>query len=374
MSQATYIDCDLLTGFLGSGKTTLLNAWLRSSRSAGTAVVVNEIGNIGIDQLIFSRVTDNVVLLESGCLCCTLNGTLRETLLDLCAAARANGTVLTRIVIETTGLAEPLPILHTLLGDKILAETEAIRLNQVIVTIDGQQGMWQLTSQPECMRQLAVAECVVITKSDITPHEDLDRLRHEVCRINPTAELIESFMGDAAARAFTATSGDMQRQTVLAVMVAANHLPAEREHGLSHHHDHPTGHAHDIFHSRVRTLGFYITDPITWPGITAWWHLVVNHYGEKLLRCKGLLRVQDSVRPHIFIQTVGKVFHPPDISCKWPDSDLRSRLVCIGVNLDTAWLQQSLVALRIRESGFLPVTLTDLSYMNLPYLEQNSAQ
>src|SRR5262245_16953101 len=113
------IDCDLLTGFLGSGKTTLLNAWLRSPQSAGTAVVVNEVGDIGIDQLVLAQVTDNVVLLESGCLCCTLSGSLRETLLDLCATARMHGSALTRIVVETTGLAEPLPILHSLLGDKI---------------------------------------------------------------------------------------------------------------------------------------------------------------------------------------------------------------------------------------------------------------
>src|SRR5215216_2431 len=99
------IDCDLLTGFLGSGKTTLLNGWLRAPESAGTAVVVNEVGDIGIDQLVLAEVAENVLLLESGCLCCTLSGSLRETLLDLCATARRHETGLTRIVVETTGLA-----------------------------------------------------------------------------------------------------------------------------------------------------------------------------------------------------------------------------------------------------------------------------
>src|SRR5690606_3476052 len=150
---------------------------------------VNEVGDIGIDQLVLAQVTDQIMLLESGCLCCTLSGSLRETLLDVCSTARAQGTELSRIVIETTGLAEPLPILHSLLGDKILADL--IRLNQVIVAVDGQQGARQLASQPESVRQLAAAECVVITKGDLAPPGELARLRQLVAGINPTAVLRE---------------------------------------------------------------------------------------------------------------------------------------------------------------------------------------
>lgn len=376
------IDCDLLTGFLGSGKTTLLNAWLRSPQSAGTAVVVNEVGDIGIDQLVLAQVTDNVMLLESGCLCCTLSGSLRETLLDLCATARATHSALTRIVIETTGLAEPLPILHSLLGDKILTET--FKLNQVVVTVDGQQGLRQLSSQPESVRQLAAAECVVITKGDLAQPQALNDLRHAVHDVNPTATVVASTAGDAAVQIFTATAGDPQRQAVLAAVVGTeqglyrhegrDHVSDPTHAGQaaqdSHHHPvhsvdhaHSADHAHELFHSRVSTLGFYIDHAVTWPGLAAWWHLVSNHYGDNLLRSKGLLHMQDTARPQIFMQTVGKVFHPPSAVSTWPDADPRSRLVCIGVNLDAEWLQRSLAALHIDEPGLMPSTLADLSFL-----------
>ena len=379
------IDCDLLTGYLGSGKTTLLNAWLRSPLSAGTAVVVNEVGEIGIDQLVLAQVTDNVMLLESGCLCCTLSGSLRETLLDVCATARAHGAALRRIVVETTGLAEPLPILHSLLGDKILTET--IRLNQVVVTVDGQQGLRQLVTQPESVRQLAAAECVVITKGDLAPEQDIRELRALIRQLNATAVVRDAVAGNLADEVFTASAGSLQRQAVLTAIAeeqggdASHHCDhhGEHRHGLEHegalHHGdvHEHGHGRDVaahrsdsaavplFHSRVSTLGFHIDHPIAWPGLAAWWHLVSSHYGDQLLRSKGLLRMQDTGRPYVFMQTVGKVFHTPDVLQAWPDADERSRLVCIGVDLERDWLEHSLSALLIDEPGLLPSSLAELS-------------
>ncbi|CAM3933303.1 CobW C-terminal domain-containing protein [Bordetella tumbae] len=379
------IDCDLLTGYLGSGKTTLLNAWLRSPLSAGTAVVVNEVGEIGIDQLVLAQVTDNVMLLESGCLCCTLSGSLRETLLDVCATARAHGAPLRRIVVETTGLAEPLPILHSLLGDKILTET--IRLNQVVVTVDGQQGLRQLVTQPESVRQLAAAECVVITKSDLAPEQDVRELRALIRQLNVTAVVCDSVAGSLADEIFTASAGSLQRQAVLTAIAKergghpSHHCDhhGEHRHGAGHdgaHHGDDQEHSHgqdpdahradsavtSLFHSRVSTLGFHIDHPISWPGLAAWWHLVSSHYGDQLLRSKGLLRMLDAVRPFVFMQTVGKVFHTPDVLQAWPDADERSRLVCIGVDLDRDWLEQSLSALLIDEPGLLPSSLAELSH------------
>jgi G3E family GTPase len=352
------IDCDLLTGFLGSGKTTLLNAWLRTPASAGTAVVVNEVGDIGVDQLVLAQVAENVLLLESGCLCCTLSGSLRETLLDLYAAARKTNTALTRIVIETTGLAEPLPILHSLLGDKILTDT--IRLNQVIVTIDGMQGVRQLASQPESVRQLAAAECIVITKGDLATPQALAELYEAIAAINPMATLIESVNGDAAEQVFTANAGASQRQAVIQALGHSTHAFDD-----DHHcdHEHTSGHRHTVFHSRVSTLGFYIDHEISWSGLAAWWHLVSHHYGDDMLRTKGLLHINDSTQSTIFLQTVGKVFHTPDVLSAWPDTDQRSRLVCIGVGLDEHWLRSSLAALRIDEPGLMPSTLADLTFL-----------
>jgi len=369
------IDCDLLTGFLGSGKTTLLNAWLRSPAAKGTAVVVNEVGDIGIDQLVLAQVTDNVTLLESGCLCCTLSGSLRETLLDVVTTARTAGFALTRIVVETTGLAEPLPILHSLLGDKILTDT--LRLNQVVVTVDGQQGLQQLSSQPESVRQLAAAECVVLTKCDQTTSYALQALRRAVHTINPLASIVESVDGSASTHVFTAKAGERQRHALQDAMgvIQAPHLTA-RPRSVHHSHDGPCSVEHachevdpaskKVFHSRVTTLGFYIDHRITWAGLAAWWHLVSSHYGDNLLRSKGLLHMTEGTRPWLFMQTVGKVFHSPQSLPAWPDSDLRSRLVCIGVSLDADWLERSLMALRIDEPGVMPSTLEELSFL-IPY-------
>ncbi|MDQ2137978.1 GTP-binding protein [Alcaligenaceae bacterium B3P038] len=389
------IDCDLLTGFLGSGKTTLLNAWLRAPESAGTAVVVNEVGDIGIDQLVLAEVAENVLLLESGCLCCTLSGSLRETLLNVVAVARANGTALTRIVIETTGLAEPLPILHSLLGDKLLTET--MRLNQVIVTVDGAQGLRQLRTQPESVRQLAAAEVVVITKTDLADAAALEALTHAIAGANPLAHVLTCTSGDEAVAVFTQQGGARQWDAVRDGSASAQGLAgldrkahdAHHAHGKyieqeapeahdanagnadvdhdDHDHDHDLDHDHDpdddhdhAFHERVSTVSFYLDGPITWAGIAAWWHLVSRHYGDDLLRCKGLLRVEDARPPQIFLQTVGREFHRPEPIDHWPSDDQRSRLVCIGVGIDRSWLAHSLAALRIDEPGLLPPDLAAL--------------
>lgn len=370
------IDCDLLTGFLGSGKTTLLNAWLRAPESAGTAVVVNEVGDIGIDQLVLAEVAENVLLLESGCLCCTLSGSLRETLLNVVAVARGNGTALTRIVIETTGLAEPLPILHSLLGDKLLTET--MRLNQVIVTVDGAQGLRQLRTQPESVRQLAAAEVVVVTKTDLADAADVQALTHAIAGANPLAHVLTCTSGDAAVAVFTQQGGTRQWDAVrdgiasaqaLAGLDRKAHEPHESHAahgdsgGDSDHVDHNHNHNHDhdhAFHERVSTVSFYLDEPITWAGIAAWWHLVSRHYGDDLLRCKGLLRVADARPPQIFLQTVGREFHRPEPIDHWPGNDPRSRLVCIGVGIDRGWLAHSLAALKIDEPGLLPPDLAAL--------------
>jgi G3E family GTPase len=365
------IDCDLLTGFLGSGKTTLLNAWLRSPVSSGTAVVVNEVGDIGIDQLVLAEVADNVMLLESGCLCCTLSGSLRETLLDLIAQASRLGKPLSKIVIETTGLAEPLPILHSLLGDKILTGT--VRLNQVVVTVDGLQGLRQFDSQPESVRQLAAAEVVVITKSDMADAGTLGATRAAIQRLNPTATVMVSTAGEGAEAVFTRSGGDRQFDALLAQPISEG--THDHEHTHDHAHSHDADHAADVpgheahdhshdhphsFHQRVSTESFYIEAASSWPGVAAWWNLVSRHYGDELLRCKGLLRMSDAQPPQVFIQTVGKVFHRPDPVAQWPDADPRSRLVCIGVGLDRAWLERSLAALKIDEPGLLPADLAAL--------------
>ena len=328
---------DLLTGFLGSGKTTLLNAFLRLEAGQDTAVIVNEFGAIGLDQLQYQELSQDVYLLDNGCLCCTVTHSLRETLLEIKDLTHRMGRpALQRVVIETTGLADPLPVMHALLGDKSLIQH--FRLGQVIATIDAAQGLDQLNTHVESRKQASVAEHLVITKTDMVPATSLLELRQQLHQLNPYAQITESVSGSAAGAIFTT---DLQSQ-------AFKLLPQ----GLN---ESTNSHSGDIGSWSV----FTDIQP-TWVGIAAWWHLLTLKFGNQLLRCKALLAVNDA-KPFVLIQGVGKVFHSPTFLKTWPDQDSRGRIVCIGQGLDPAWLQASLKALTLTEASLKPRSLEELN-------------
>src|SRR6185436_10551987 len=168
MESAERVPVSLLTGFLGSGKTTLLNTLLKAPEFANTAVIVNEFGAIGLDHYLVEKGSDNVVLLEAGCLCCTIADSLDETLADL-HSRKVRGVIppFARVIIETTGLADPAPILNTLLGHRLV--TDYYRLDAVIVTVDAQHALAEMTAQQEVVKQIAVADRLVVTKLDVAP-------------------------------------------------------------------------------------------------------------------------------------------------------------------------------------------------------------
>ena len=328
---------DLLTGFLGSGKTTLLNAFLRLEAGQDTAVIVNEFGAIGLDQLQYQELSQDVYLLDNGCLCCTVTHSLRETLLEIKDLTQRMGRpALQRVVIETTGLADPLPVMHALLGDKSLMQH--FRLGQVIATIDAAQGLDQLNTHVESRKQASVAEHLVLTKTDMAQPLLLLELRTQLHKLNPYAQITESVSGSAAGAIFTT---DLQSQ-------AFKLLPQ----GLN---ESANSHSGDIGSWSV----FTDIQP-TWVGIAAWWHLLTLKFGNQLLRCKALLTVNDA-KPFVLIQGVGKVFHSPTFLKAWPDQDSRGRIVCIGQGLDPVWLQASLKALTLTEASLKPRNLEELN-------------
>jgi G3E family GTPase len=328
---------DLLTGFLGSGKTTLLNAFLRLEAGQDTAVIVNEFGAIGLDQLQYQELSQDVYLLDNGCLCCTVTHSLRETLLEIKDLTQRMGRpALQRVVIETTGLADPLPVMHALLGDKSLMQH--FRLGQVIATIDAAQGLDQLNTHVESRKQASVAEHLVITKTDMVPATSLLELRQQLHQLNPYAQITESVSGSAAGAIFTT---DLQSQ-------AFKLLPQ----GLN---ESANSHSGDIGSWSV----FTDIQP-TWVGIAAWWHLLTLKFGNQLLRCKALLSVNDA-KPFVLIQGVGKVFHSPTFLKAWPDQDSRGRIVCIGQGLDPVWLQASLKALTLTEASLKPRNIEEFN-------------
>jgi G3E family GTPase len=334
------INFDLLTGFLGSGKTTLLNAFLKHPVGADTAVIVNEFGAIGLDQLLYQEFSEDVYLLDNGCLCCTVTHSLRETLLEIKNVAERTGRPpLRRVVIETTGLADPLPVLHTLLGDKVLMQH--FQLGQVITTVDAVQGEEQLIRHHESRRQVSVAERLVITKTEMVEAEQLLALRQRLGEINPFAKIMLSMDGHAALSVFTTEVG-------------------EHRLGLLPNSDYQASHASHSHGSHVGAWSVFTDIRPTWVGLSAWWHLIVQQFGDQLLRCKGLISMDD-VRPFVMIQGVGKVFHSPTYLQQWPDTDPRGRIVCIGTGLDPIWLQASLRALALTEASCRPSNLLELS-------------
>lgn len=327
----------LLTGFLGSGKTLLLNRLLQAPQFANTAVVVNEFGEIGLDHALVQRGTDNVVLLEAGCLCCTIADSLHETLADL-QFRRTRGEIppFERVVIETTGLADPAPILNTLLGHRLV--TDSYRLDAVVTTVDAMHVESELERHRETEKQIAMADRLVITKADLV--HDVDRIRHRLAALNPAAEVFESRQGSAALRAFHPGTRENH-----AVPVLEKHL---HQHDVNRHDEH------------VRAHCFILDAPVSWSGLTAWSRIVVDTLGERLLRCKGLIEIADSGEV-VFVQGVQRVFHAPQRLPGWPDADHRSRLVCITRDVRGDELARTLPALKLEAGADPNVTLADLA-------------
>ena len=330
----------LLTGFLGSGKTLLLNSLLKAPGFSNTAVIVNEFGEIGLDHVLVQSSTDNVVLLEAGCLCCTIADSLHETLADL-NFRRVRGEVppFERVVIETTGLADPAPILNTLLGNKLV--TEHYRLDAVVVTADAVHALEELERHREVAKQIAVADRLVITKTDVAPAARLAAVKTRLAQLNARAQVFESSRGSAALAAFS--PGDP---------LQARSIPVEE-----HHHQ---GHDVNLHDEHIRAHCFVLDGPVSWSGVAAWCRIVIEQLGDRLLRCKGLVEIADSGEV-VFLQGVQRVFHTPERLPRWPDADQRSRLVCITRDVDEAELRRTLPALKLPAGSDPNIRFADLT-------------
>jgi G3E family GTPase len=321
----------LFTGFLGSGKTSLLNGLLRQPAWADTGVVVNEFGDIGLDHLLVGSANDNIVLMDGGCLCCAVIDSLPETLADLYRRRQAGETPpFQRLVIETTGLADPRPIIRTLMRDAVVAYF--YRLQGVTSVIDGLFGVRQLEGEAEAQAQAAVADQLVVTKTDLTGGLIAEDLRAKLWQLNPLAPIHLAINGGADFSSLLATSG--ATPWLGALNVGAT--PAHDHH--THNHEYAPGHDRDI-----GSQSFWIKPPVTWPGLAAFTNHLVSHYGRDLLRCKGLLAMEGAPGPIILhgVETVFDTQRRPD----WPDADRRSRVVLIGRGLKRDQLEAALLLL-----------------------------
>lgn len=339
------IPLTLLTGFLGAGKTTLLNRLLKDEALADSVVLVNEFGEIGLDHLLIEGVEDNMILLASGCLCCTIRDDLIVTLEDLLRRLD-NGRIapFRRVVIETTGLADPAPILNVLINHRYLAMR--FRLDGVVTVVDAVNGSATLDAHPEALRQVIAADRIVLTKTDIAPvSEAVAALRERLGALNPGAAILPA---DASAQALVGAGlYDLaDRPGALRQWLAAETLAGGHDHhahhvhdGHGHHrHDHDAHHHHDVNRHDAGIRAFVLTaeEPIRLATFELFWTLLRSTHGPKLLRLKGLVSLAEEPQGPLLVHAVQQVLHPPVQLAAWPDSDRRSRLVLIVRDLDEA--------------------------------------
>lgn len=305
----------VLTGFLGSGKTTLLQRILRSARGAGTGVLINEYGQAGLDHRIVAHVAEASAVVSDGCLCCSVRPELSRALLDLLRRSLAGQVPrFGRLVLETSGLSDPAPIINTVQTHPVLREY--FRVAGVIATVDAANGLASSDDHAEFAKQVAVADRVVITKTDLAAPAEAARLDRRISAINAIAPV-----QDARAAAFDPAALLDAGATIAPVPIAV---------------DAASPHA-------VRTFSISVHEPLDWSAFVTWLSLLLNRHGRSVLRLKAMLHVSGERAP-VLVHGVQHILHPPEHMAEWPDADRRSHLVFITRGLDPDTVKASLAA------------------------------
>jgi len=339
---SSLIPVTLLTGFLGSGKTTVLNHVLKEPGMAATAVIVNEFGEIGLDHLLVERSSEDVVLLNSGCLCCTVRGDIVDTLTNL-FVERVKGKIpnFKRVAIETTGLADPAPILHTLMTDPIVAAR--YMLDGVVTTVDAVNGAGTLDRQPEAVKQAAVADRLLLTKSDLADSAARQLIEVRLKALNPSAPIVPVALGtvDPALLFNIGFYDPVTKSADVRRWLRDEAFESGPGHEHAHEHHHPDLNRHD---DRIRAFCIIRERPISWAALSAWLDALATMRGDDLLRLKAIVALSDRPDQPFVLHGVQHLFHPPVLLPEWPSEDHRTRMVFITRDLPREAIETTLAA------------------------------